>query len=106
MKLIAEAPQTTLAAVNGYCFGGALDLAVACDKRIAAPDAVFCHPGVSLGIITGWSGTQRLPRLIGEAKALEMFLTAKRVGAREALKIGLIDRIAENPLRESLANAA
>ncbi len=106
MKLIAEAPQTTLAAVNGYCFGGALDLAVACDKRIAAPDAVFCHPGVSLGIITGWSGTQRLPRLIGEAKALEMFLTAKRIGAREALKIGLIDRIAENPLRESLANAA
>jgi enoyl-CoA hydratase len=106
MKLIAEAPQTTLAAVNGYCFGGALDLAVACDKRIAAPDAVFCHPGVSLGIITGWSGTQRLPRLIGEAKTLEMFLTAKRIGAREALKIGLIDRIAENPLRESLANAA
>jgi enoyl-CoA hydratase len=106
MKQIADAPQTTIAAVNGYCFGGALDLAVACDKRIAAPDAVFCHPGVSLGIITGWSGTQRLPRLIGEAKALEMFLTAKRIGAREALKIGLIDRIAENPLRESLANAA
>ncbi len=106
MKQIVDAPQTTIAAINGFCFGGALDLAVACDKRIAAPDAVFCHPGVSLGIITGWSGTQRLPRLIGEAKALEMFLTAKRIGAKEALKIGLIDRIAENPLRESLANAA
>ncbi len=105
MKLIADAPQRTIAAVNGFCFGGALDLAVACDERIAAPAAVFCHPGVNLGIITGWSGTQRLPRLIGEAKALEMFLTAKRVGADEALRIGLIDEIRENPLEQSIANS-
>jgi enoyl-CoA hydratase len=104
MKKIADAPQMTIAAVNGYCFGGALDLALACDKRVAGANAVFCHPGANLGIITGWGGTQRLPRLIGEAKALEMFLTSKRVEAAEALQIGLIDKIAENPLEDSLAN--
>ena len=65
---------------------------------------LFRSPGANLGIITGWGGTQRLPRLVGEAKALEIFLTAKRVTAEEALDIGLIDKISENPLRESLAN--
>jgi enoyl-CoA hydratase/carnithine racemase len=104
MNKIARMPQTTIAAINGFCFGGALDLALACDTRIASPNAVFCHPGVNLGIITGWGGTQRLPRLIGKAKAMEMFLTAKRIGAKEALKIGLIDEIVENPLEFALAN--
>lgn len=103
MRKIAVAPQTTIAAINGYCFGGALDLALACDVRIARPNAVFCHPGANLGIITGWGGTQRLPRLVGEAKAMEMFLTAKRVDANEALRVGLIDKICENPVAESLA---
>jgi enoyl-CoA hydratase len=98
MQKIADAPQQTIAAVNGFCFGGALDLALACDTRIALPDALFCHPGVGLGIMTGWGGTQRLPRLIGEAAALEMFLTAKRVDAEEALRIGLIDRIGDLPI--------
>ncbi len=105
MQKIATVKQITIAAINGYCFGGALDFAVACKKRIASPKAVFCHPGVSLGIITGWGGTQMLPRLIGQAKALELFLTAKRVDANEALQIGLIDEIAENPL-ESAVNFA
>jgi enoyl-CoA hydratase len=104
MKKIAECNKLTIAVVNGYCFGGALDLALACGKRIASPQALFSHPGANLGIMTGWGGTQRLPRLIGEAKALEMFLTGKRVSADEALRIGLIDSIAENPLQEALAN--
>jgi enoyl-CoA hydratase len=93
MNRISSLNQTTIAAVNGFCFGGALDLALSCDKRIAMRDAEFSHPGVNLGIITGWGGTQRLPRLVGEANALEMFLTAKRVSAKEALRIGLIDEI-------------
>lgn len=96
MTRIADLPAITVAAVNGYCFGGALDLALACDRRIGSPTAVFCHPGVDLGIMTGWGGTQRLPRLVGEAKALEMFLTGRRVNALEAKKIGLIDEIAED----------
>lgn len=95
MNQIAALPQKTIAAINGHCYGGALDLALACDIRIASPNAVFCHPGVGLGIITGWGGTQRLPRLIGEAAALDMFLTARRVNAEEALGIGLINEIAE-----------
>lgn len=104
MKQISQMPQTTIAAVNGFCFGGALDLALACDKRFASPNAVFCHPGVNLGIMTGWGGTQRLPHLIGEAKALEIFLTAERIGASEALKIGLIDKVYENPLEKAIAD--
>jgi enoyl-CoA hydratase len=90
------ASKNAIAFVNGFCFGGALDLALSCKKRIATPNAVFCHPGANLGIMTGWGGTQRLPRLIGEAKALEMFLTAKRVDAEEALRIGLVDDIYED----------
>jgi enoyl-CoA hydratase len=62
MNKIEALRQTTIAAVNGFCYGGALDLALACDRRIATPNATFCHPGVGLGIMTGWGGTQRLPR--------------------------------------------
>jgi enoyl-CoA hydratase/carnithine racemase len=92
----------TVAAVNGVCFGGALDLALACNRRIASPDAVFSHPGASLGIITGWGGTQRLPRLVGEANALEMFFTAKRITADDAVRIGLIDAIRTDVLQAAL----
>jgi enoyl-CoA hydratase/carnithine racemase len=92
----------TIAAINGICFGGALDLALSCNTRIASPDAVFSHPGADLGIMTGWGGTQRLSRLTGEAIALEMFFTAKRVGADEALSTGLISAIADDPLELAL----
>jgi enoyl-CoA hydratase len=102
-NLMDKITQTNaIAAVNGFCFGGALDLALACRKRIAAPHAMFSHPGANLGIMTGWGGTQRLPRLVGQAAALEMFFTAKRVAAPEALKIGLIDGISINPLETAL----
>lgn len=93
---------TTVAAINGLCFGGALDLALACRRRIASHGALFAHPGVDLGIMTGWGGTQRLPRLVGEANALEMFFTARRVDAHEALSIGLIDAIDADPLALAL----
>jgi enoyl-CoA hydratase len=105
MTKIEGCALVSVAAVNGFCYGGALDLALSCKRRIASPAATFSHPGVSLGIITGWGGTQRLPRLIGEAKALEMFLTAKRVGARESLTWGLIDEIADSPLEAALAGS-
>jgi enoyl-CoA hydratase len=101
MSKIAAANVLTIAAVNGFCFGGALDLALACDRRIASPNAAFAHPGAGLGIITGWGGTQRLPRLIGEANALEMFFTAERIDAERALAVGLIEAI--NP---DVVNAA
>lgn len=106
MANIAALPQTTIAAINGFCFGGALDLALACNRRIASPNAKFAHPGTGLGIITGWGGTQRLPRLIGQAAALEMFFTAEAMDANRALGIGLIDKIADDALAESLVAAA
>lgn len=102
MNKISASEKLTIAAVNGFCFGGALDLALSCDKRIAAPEAEFSHPGVNLGIITGWGGTQRLPRLVGAAAALEMFMTAERVSAEKALRIGLIDAVSADPLRSAL----
>lgn len=104
MQKIYHSNKLTVAAIDGFCMGGALDLALACKVRIASSRSVFAHPGVGLGIITGWGGTQMLPRLVGEAKALEMFLTAKRVNADEALDIGLIDKIEANPLEFALAN--
>jgi enoyl-CoA hydratase/carnithine racemase len=103
---VADARQLTIAAVNGYCMGGGLDLALACRVRIASPRAVFAHPGARLGIITGWGGTQRLPRLVGAARALEIFATARRVGADEALEIGLVTRLHEDPLACALEIAA
>jgi enoyl-CoA hydratase len=102
-QTIADAKQLTIAAINGYCMGGALDLALACDLRIASPQAVFAHPGARLGIITGWGGTQRLPRLIGRARSLELFSTTRAVLSQEALEIGLISSISEDVLASALA---
>jgi enoyl-CoA hydratase len=103
MQLIADAPQLTIAAVNGYCMGGGLDLALACRLRVASHDATFAHPGARLGIITGWGGTQRLPRVVGTARALEMFATARRVTSTEALEIGLVNRVSTPALDGALA---
>jgi enoyl-CoA hydratase len=95
---ISEARQLTIAAVNGYCMGGGLDLALACRVRVASPEAIFAHPGARLGVITGWGGTQRLTALVGAPLALEMFTTAKRVSAEEAFKIGLVSRVQTDAL--------
>lgn len=106
MTKIAALPQMTIAAINGVCFGGALDLALACDMRIASPNAKFAHPGTGLGIITGWGGTQRLPRLIGQGRCLELFFTAEAIDADRALAIGLIDEVAREPLSRALELSA
>ncbi|HUF04504.1 MAG TPA: enoyl-CoA hydratase/isomerase family protein [Aridibacter sp.] len=102
MLRIKDFPVPVIAAIDGFCFGGALDLAVACRYRIASERSKFCHPGPKLGIITGWGGTQLLPRLIGDKRALEMLLTAKIVDAPEALRIGLIDLVDEDPVGAAL----
>lgn len=84
-------PMPVIAAVNGMALGGGTELALACDLRIASDLAVFGLPEVDLAIIPGTGGTQRLPRLVGQAKALELVLMAKRIQAYEALKIGLVN---------------
>lgn len=101
MAAIENFPAPVYAAISGYCMGGGLDLAMACHRRIAAPNAIFGHRGAALGLITGWGGTQRLPRLIGQARALEMFVAAEKVGTAQALRMGLIERIAEDPIADA-----
>ncbi len=96
-------PQPIIAAIRGYAFGGGLELALACDVRIAGDDARLGLTEVHLAIIPGGGGTQRLPRLVGRGKALEMILTGARIDAAEALRIGLVERVV--PAAEVLAVA-
>jgi len=96
-------PQPIIAAIRGYAFGGGLELALACDIRIAGDDARLGLTEVDLAIIPGGGGTQRLPRLVGRGKALEMILTGARIDAREALRIGLVERVV--PAAELTASA-
>ncbi|MEO7373019.1 MAG: enoyl-CoA hydratase/isomerase family protein [Terrimesophilobacter sp.] len=103
---LEDASQAVIAAVNGIAFGGGLELAMACDIRIAAPNARLGQPEMTLGNIPGWGGTQRLPRLIGEGRALEMILTGEPVSAGRALEIGLVNSVADDPLAAALELAA
>jgi enoyl-CoA hydratase/carnithine racemase len=106
MNAIANFPAPVYAAIHGYCMGGGLDLALACHARIASPHAVFGHRGAALGLITGWGGTQRLARLVGKAKALEMFVAAEKLHAYEAWQIGLVDAVVQDPVAEAAARIA
>lgn len=102
MGAIDGFPAPVYAAILGYCMGGGLDLALACHHRIASPHAVFGHRGAALGLITGWGGTQRLPRLVGKGRALEMFVAAEKITASRALRIGLVDAVAADPVAEAV----
>lgn len=90
---LADIPRAVIAAVNGVALGGGCELALACDLRIASDRSRFGQPEILLGIIPGGGGTQRLPRLVGAARAKEMILSGRAVGAEEALAIGLVDRV-------------
>jgi enoyl-CoA hydratase/carnithine racemase len=96
-------PQPVIAAIRGFALGGGLELALACDIRIAGEDSQLGLTEVNLAIIPGGGGTQRLPRLVGRGKALEMILTGARIDAREALRIGLVERVV--PATEVLSSA-
>ena len=102
MAAIEDFPAPVYAAISGYCMGGGLDLALACHRRIAAPNAVFGHRGAALGLITGWGGTQRLPGLIGKGRALEMFVAAEKIHAARAVEVGLVDAVAADPVAEAI----
>jgi len=101
---VARIPKPVVAAIAGYALGGGCEIALACDWRIAAADAKLGQPEISLGIIPGAGGTQRLPRLVGPARAKDLIMSGRLVGAEEALAMGLIDRIV--PAGESVYEAA
>jgi len=92
---LTELPIPSVAVINGFAFGGGLELAMACTFRIATPTAKMGLPEIKLGLIPGYGGTQRLPRLVGEARALEMVMTGRTVKADEAGRIGLVNRVVE-----------
>ncbi len=93
LALIEHLPKPVIAAINGYALGGGLEVAMACHIRIASPNARLGQPEVKLGIVPGYGGTQRLPRLVGKGRAIEMILTAEPVTAEEAHRIGLVNRV-------------
>ena len=103
MHAIEQFPAPVYAAIEGYCMGGGLDLALACHRRIASPHAVFGHRGAALGLVTGWGGTQRLPRLVGKARALAMLVAAEKLHARAAFEMGLLDAVVDDPVAEARA---
>ena len=106
MAKIERLPMPSVAIVNGYAFGGGLELALACTFRLVAPNAKLGLPEIKLGLIPGYGGTQRLPRAVGEARALEMILTAKTLDAQTALAWGLASRVVEgDPLAAGIAFA-
>ncbi len=113
LGILAEMGKPTIAAVNGYALGGGLELALACDVRVAAENAILGLPEVSLGVIPGFGGTQRLPRLVGVGRAMELVLTGRKIPAAEAERMGLVNRVvareklieeAKALAREMLAN--
>jgi enoyl-CoA hydratase len=103
---LARLPMPSVAIINGYAFGGGLELALACTFRLATANAKLGLPEVKLGLIPGYGGTQRLPRLVGEARALEMILTGKSIDAAAALSWGLISKVIDGePVAAGIAFA-
>ena len=89
----ATIPKPIVASINGVCVGGGMELAMACDLRVAAASARFAQPEVKLGVISGWGGTQRLPRLVGKTRALELLYLGEPIDSDRALAIGLVNRV-------------
>lgn len=103
LRRLETMPKPSVAAINGYAMGGGLELAMCCTLRIAVPEAKLGQPEVKLGIIPGYGGTQRLPRLVGRGRALELLLTGDPIDAAEAHRIGLVNHVVP---REQLIDAA
>ncbi|MFC7201332.1 enoyl-CoA hydratase/isomerase family protein [Halospeciosus flavus] len=106
MNAIEDADAVVVAGVDGAARGGGVELALACDVRVATPDATFAETGVSLGLFGAWGGTRRLPRAVGETVALDLSLTGRVVDAAEAREVGLVSQVVEDPTSVAEAVAA
>jgi enoyl-CoA hydratase len=104
-QLLETMPKPTIAAINGFALGGGCELALACDLRYAGSTAKLGQPEINLGIIPGWGGTQRLPRVVGLGVAKELILTGRVVGAEEALGLGLVNGV-HDPVLEKAREVA
>jgi len=93
LRMIETMPKPAIAAVNGFALGGGCEIAMACDVRFASENALFGQPEVSIGLIPGWGGTQRLPRLIGMGRAKEMLMGGAAIDAKKAYEIGLVNKV-------------
>ena len=105
-RLLETMPKPAIAAINGFALGGGCELALACDLRIASPRAKLGQPEINLGIIPGWGGTQRLARICGVGVAKDLIFTGRTVDAEEALRLGLVNEIADAPLERARELAA
>ena len=107
LEQIERFKAPVIAAINGYCLGGGLEFAIACDIRIAAGNAKLGSPEINLGVYPGWGGTQRLPRIVGMGRAREIMYTGEKFTAAKALEIGLVERVvpAERLMEEAMALA-
>jgi len=92
---IERSPKPVIAAINGFCLGGGLELAMSCHMRVCSDQARLGQPEINLGIIPGWGGTQRLPRLTNKGKAIELILTGDMISAQDACEIGLVNKVVE-----------
>lgn len=101
MTQISNLPIPVIAAINGYALGGGFELALACDIRVASPKARMGLPEVTLGLLPGFGGTQRLSRLVGMGRALDLMLTARQLSAEEALQMGIVNYVADDPLSKA-----
>ena len=101
---IEDSPKPVLAAINGFALGGGCEISMACHVRYASENAIFAQPEVKLGLIPGWGGTQRLPRIVGMGNATELIIGGHMIDAKEALRIGLVNKIfpLENLLEETI----
>jgi enoyl-CoA hydratase len=101
LSKLDQLPIPSIALINGYAFGGGLELALACTFRVALRSAQLGFPEIKLGLIPGYGGTQRLPRLVGESRAMEMILTGRTINAEEAERIGIVNRLVDGDLIEA-----
>ena len=106
-KTIEDSPAVVIAAIDGAARGGGVELALACDLRVASPEATFAETGVRLGLFGAWGGTVRLPRIVGEGNAMDLALSGRTVDSEAALRMGLVSRVTDEPAavaREVAAN--